>query len=46
LAERGIVTLEKSGNTNEVHLSSWLNEKPFNKINPKETVEQEIAVKA
>ncbi len=24
LAERGIVTLEKSGNTNEVHLSSWL----------------------
>ena len=24
LAERGIVTLEKSGNTNEVRLSSWL----------------------
>lgn len=24
LAERDIVTLEKSGNTNEVHLSSWL----------------------
>jgi uncharacterized membrane protein len=24
LAERGIVTLEKSGNTNEVHVSSWL----------------------
>ncbi len=24
LAERGIVTLEKQGNTNEVHLSSWL----------------------
>jgi uncharacterized membrane protein len=24
LAERGIVTLEKAGNTNEVHLSSWL----------------------
>jgi len=24
LAERGIVTLEKTGNTNEVHLSSWL----------------------
>lgn len=24
LAERGVVTLEKSGNTNEVYLSSWL----------------------
>ena len=24
LAERGIVTLERSGNTNEVHLSNWL----------------------
>lgn len=24
LAERGIVTLEKTGNTNEVHISSWL----------------------
>lgn len=24
LAERGIVTLQQSGNTNEVHLSSWL----------------------
>ena len=24
LAERGVVTLEKLGNTNEVHLSSWL----------------------
>lgn len=46
LAERGIVTLQQSGNTNEVYLSSWLNKKPFNKINPKETVEQEIAVKA
>jgi len=46
LAERGIVTLEKSGNTNEVYLSSWLNEKPFNKINPKETIEQEIVVRA
>lgn len=46
LAERGIVTLEKSGNTNEVYISSWLNEKPFNKINPKETIEQEIVVKA
>lgn len=46
LAERGIVTLEKSGNTNEVYLSSWLNEKPFNKFSPKETIEQEIVVKA
>ena len=46
LAERGIVTLEKSGNTNEVYLSSWLNEKPFNKISPKQRIEQEILVKA
>jgi uncharacterized membrane protein len=45
LAERSIVTLQQSGNTNEVYLSSWLNEKPFNKISPKETVEQEILVK-
>jgi len=29
LAERGIVTLERSGNTNEVHLSSWLQNKPY-----------------
>jgi hypothetical protein len=28
LVERGIVTLEKSGNTNEVHLSSWIQLKP------------------
>lgn len=31
LAERGIVTLEKTGNTNEVHLSSWLKSKPEKK---------------
>ena len=24
LAERGIVTLEKTGNTNEVHIADWL----------------------
>jgi uncharacterized membrane protein len=46
LAERGIITLEKSGNTNEIHISNWLNEKPFSKINPKEKVEQEIVVDA
>jgi uncharacterized membrane protein len=45
LSDRGIVTLEKSGNTNEVYLSSWLNEKPFNKISSKQTIEQEILVK-
>ena len=46
LAERGIVTLEKSGNTNEIHISNWLNEKPFNKISPKDNSEQEIMVEA
>jgi uncharacterized membrane protein len=46
LAERGIITLEKSGNTNEIHISNWLNEKPFSKISPKEKVEQEIVVDA
>lgn len=29
LAERGIVTLEQSGNTNEVHLSTWLQTNPI-----------------
>jgi uncharacterized membrane protein len=46
LAERGIVTLEKSGNTNEIRISNWLNEKPFSKISSKEKVEQEIVVHA
>jgi uncharacterized membrane protein len=46
LAERGIITLERSGNTNEIHISNWLNEKPFSKINPKEKVDQEIVVEA
>ena len=41
LAERGIVTLEKSGNTNEVRLSSWLTSKPDAK---KENEMQEIKV--
>jgi hypothetical protein len=27
LAERGIVSLEKTGNTNQVYLASWLNQK-------------------
>jgi predicted transcriptional regulator len=27
LAERGIVTLEKTGNTNEVHIADWLEKK-------------------
>jgi uncharacterized membrane protein len=34
LAERGIVTLEKTGNTNKVYLSSWLAKQPFSNINP------------
>jgi len=29
LAERGIVTFEKTGNTNEVHLSTWLQTSPL-----------------
>ena len=45
LAERGIVTLERSGNTNEVHLSSWLQNKPFqNAINDKQAENQELIV--
>ena len=47
LAERGIVTLERSGNTNEVHLSTWLQNKPFtNSINDKQAKKQELMVKA
>jgi uncharacterized membrane protein len=43
LAERGIVTLEKSGNTNEVHLSSWL--KPnFEKCLPTQKYEGPIGI--
>ena len=47
LAERGIVTLERSGNTNEVHLSSWLQNKPFqNSINDRQAKNQELMVEA
>lgn len=47
LAERGIVTLEKSGNTNEVHLSSWLQSKPdMNEANKKNDRLLEIEVRA
>jgi uncharacterized membrane protein len=47
LAERGIVTLERSGNTNEVHLSSWLQNKPYpNPINDKQAENQELMVEA
>ncbi len=47
LADRGIVTLEQSGNTNEVHLSSWLQNKPYsNTINDKQSENQELIVKA
>jgi len=46
LAERGIVTLEQSGNTNKVYLSSWLAKQPFSRINPKENIEQEMVIKA
>lgn len=47
LAERGIITLERSGNTNEVHLSSWLQNKPYsNAINDKEAENQQLTVEA
>ena len=47
LTERGIVTLEKSGNTNEVHLSGWLQNKPYsNVINDKQVENQELTVEA
>jgi uncharacterized membrane protein len=47
LAERGIVTLERSGNTNEVRLSSWLQNKPYsNAINDKQAKNQELTVEA
>ncbi len=38
LSERGIVTLEKAGNTNEVHLSSWL----LNPNKPTQVYEEQI----
>src|SRR4030065_1951360 len=45
LAERGIVTLERSGNTNEVQLSSWLQNKPYsNAINDKHAEKQDLVV--
>ena len=47
LAERGIVTLEHTGNTNEVHLSSWLQNKPNSKAtNDKQAENQELLVEA
>ena len=47
LAERGIVTLARCGNTNEVHISSWLQNKPFsNAINDKHAENQELMVEA
>jgi len=46
LSERGIVTLEQSGNTNKVYLSSWLAKQPFSKITPKENIEQVMVIKA
>ena len=47
LAERGIVTLEQSGNTNKVYLSSWLAKQPFSKIDSKEkNAEQEMVIEA
>lgn len=46
LAARGIVTLEQSGNTNKVYLSSWLAKQPFSKMNPKEDNDQEMLIKA
>ena len=47
LAERGIVTLQQSGNTNEVQLSSWLQNKPYtNVINDKKAENQKVTVEA
>lgn len=47
LAERGIVTLQQSGNTNEVRLSSWLQNKPYsNAINDKQAENQQLTVEA
>ncbi len=47
LAERGIVTLERSGNTNEVHLSSWLQNKSHsNATNDRQVENQELTVEA
>ena len=46
LAERGIVTVEKVGNTNEVRLSSWLESSPFKKTNREENNHQEVEVEA
>ncbi len=41
LAERGIVTLEQSGNTNKVYLSSWLAKQPFTKIKSEQKSENQ-----
>ena len=47
LAERGIVNLERSGNTNEVHLSSWLQSKPYSNVtNAKQAENQELILEA
>ena len=47
LSERGIVTVERSGNTNEVHLSSWLQNKPYsNAKNDKHAENKELMVEA
>jgi uncharacterized membrane protein len=45
LAERGIVTLQQSGNTNEVQISSWLQNKPHMK-NDGQKENQELTVEA
>lgn len=44
LAERGIFTLEKSGNTNEVYLSSWLRSSPIKGTLVREEGKSEIEV--
>jgi len=47
LAERGIVTMEKTGNTNDVHLSSWLQNKPYSNLkNDKQAEKQDLVVEA
>jgi|GEM_PF-707880 uncharacterized membrane protein len=46
LAERGIVTLEQSGNTNKVTLSSWLAKQPFTKIKTQENTINKMVIEA
>jgi hypothetical protein len=46
LAGRGIVTLEQSGNTNKVHLSSWLAKQPFSKVSSQDSALKKLVIEA